>query len=245
VFTNYKGVISVCYLISILISFIYLILVRCFPKCMVFLLIMMAFCIIFAILILGIAWNNTGLIITMAISLAFFAIFIYFCWDSLNLGIQLLQIAAKFTGEKPTVYLASIWVFFLTVLFFIFWIVSVVAVQCKANAAIAAGKDTSSELGILAYFIFVYIFITIFFYYVLSFLVSTACAMWYYGITGNYWCDGTGRINKYHIGSFTLAALLLTFIRILKLLLNARDGSSDNACAKFIVCCVNCCLSRI
>jgi hypothetical protein len=34
----------------------------------------------------------------MAISLVFFAVFIYFCWDSLNLGIQLLQIAAKFTA---------------------------------------------------------------------------------------------------------------------------------------------------
>jgi hypothetical protein len=98
VFTNYKGVISVCYLISVLISFVYLTLVRCFPKCMVYLLIMMAFCILFAILVLGIAWNNNGLIITMALSLLFFVVFIYFCWESLNLGIQLLQIAAKFTA---------------------------------------------------------------------------------------------------------------------------------------------------
>jgi hypothetical protein len=100
-------------------------------------------------------------------------------------------------------------------------------------------------MGILAYFIFVYIFLTIFFYYVLSFLVSTACAMWYYGNTGNYWCEGTTRINKYHIGSFTFAALLLTLIKMLKLMLNARNSGSDNACAKFVVCCVNCLLSRI
>jgi len=63
---------------------------------------------------------------------------------------------------------------------------------------------------------------TIFFYYVLSFLISTACANWYYGLKDtNYWCEGTGRINKYHIGSFTFAALLLTIIKIMKMLLKS------------------------
>ena len=46
------------------------------------------------------------------------------------------------------------------------------------------------------------------------FLVATATAMWYYNVEGNYLCIGIGRIIKYHIGSFTFAAIILTLIKM-------------------------------
>lgn len=46
------------------------------------------------------------------------------------------------------------------------------------------------------------------------FLVATATAMWYYNVEGNYLCIGIGRIIKYHTGSFTFAAIILTLIKM-------------------------------
>ena len=46
------------------------------------------------------------------------------------------------------------------------------------------------------------------------FLVATATAMWYYNVEGNYLCIGIGRIIRYHTGSFTFAAIILTLIKM-------------------------------
>ena len=54
----------------------------------------------------------------------------------------------------------------------------------------------------------------LFFYYCMVFLVATATAMWYYNVEGNYLCTGIGRIIKYHTGSFTFAAIILTLIKM-------------------------------
>jgi len=110
---------------------------------MVYTLIVMVFCILVAILILGISLNNYGLIVSMALIITIFCILLYCFFDSIKLGIKLLEAAANFVSEKPSVYLASIWVLFLSICFFIFWMVSVVAVQCRANSAIAANQSDS------------------------------------------------------------------------------------------------------
>jgi hypothetical protein len=62
---------------------------------------------------------------------------------------------------------------------------------------------------------------TIFLYYVLSFFIATACSLWYYGHEGGYFCTALGRVNRYHLGSFTFAALLLTIIRLLQIIINS------------------------
>jgi hypothetical protein len=67
---------------------------------------------------------------------------------------------------------------------------------------------------------------TIFLYYVLSFFISTACSLWYYGKDEGYFCTALGRINKNHLGSLTFAALLLAIVRVMQLLVNS-DGKES------------------
>lgn len=117
--------------------------------------------------------------------------------------------------------------------------------QMRANTHISQGTSTSGELGILGYFFFIYIFMTIFLYYILTFLIATACALWYYNIDGGYFCVATGRINRYHIGSFTFAALLLTLVRLLQAIINSKGEQSENACARCIQCFISCILSQV
>lgn len=97
----------------------------------------------------------------------------------------------------------------------------------------------------MGFFVFTYIFMAIFFYYVLSFLISTACAMWYFNLEENYFCIATSRINRNHIGSFSFAALLLALVRFMQLIINNSGGQSENACARCVQCFVSCILRQV
>jgi hypothetical protein len=210
------------FVLSIIVAVLYLVLVRCCLKCVIYTMVVAVFCLMFAILVMAISSNNFGLIVAMSVGIFLFMIFIICMRNELELGMAMMATASRFISEKPSVYLAGLWVFFLSCLFFIFWVVSVVAVQMRANMHLSQGASTSGEYGILGYFVFVYIFMSIFLYYVLSFLISTACAFWYYNIEGDYFCTATGRINRYHVGSFTFAALLLTLVRVMQLIINSN-----------------------
>ena len=130
---KYYSIIGVMFVLSITISLLYLILLRFQTKCMIYTLIIMIFCILSAILIFALIQKNTGLIILMFIAIGIFAVLLWCFKELLEKGIEILHIATKFISEKPSVYFSTIWVFFISILFFIFWIVSVIAVQNKAN----------------------------------------------------------------------------------------------------------------
>ena len=81
------------------------------------------------------------------------------------------------------------------------------------------------------------------------FLVSTACAFWYYGNDeDNYFCTGSGWLNKCHIGSLTFGALLVAIISFLRRLVAneaAEQAGEGNCCCSIMLCCVACCLGAI
>lgn len=98
VFTRFPGVISVCFLFAVLIGIGYLVMVRFFPKCMVYTLIGLIFVILIALLIVGIVARSPGIIVVMIITILIFALLIWCFRHQLEMGIQLLQIAARFLG---------------------------------------------------------------------------------------------------------------------------------------------------
>ena len=65
---------------------------------MVYTLIITILALMIALLIYGIVIESFALIIAMAIGLIFFAIFLWCMWGHLQVGIQLLQLAARFLG---------------------------------------------------------------------------------------------------------------------------------------------------
>ena len=64
--------------------------------------------------------------------------------------------------------------------------------------------------------IVVFVFMAEFLYYVQTFLIATCCANWYYSIEDNYYTKGSFRLNRYHIGSLTFGALIVTIVNVLK-----------------------------
>jgi len=179
---KYYQIIGVMFAISIIVSLIYLILLKCQTKCMVYLLIITIFCLLIAICIFALIQKNTGLIVSMVIAIVLFGLLLWCFRNYLKKGIQILMIATKFISEKPSVYFSTIWVFIISVMFFVFWILSIMSVQTKANYNMKVNNNNDEPYGIMAYFIYTYIFMTLFFYYVLTFLIATACSIWYYGV---------------------------------------------------------------
>ena len=143
VFSKYPGLITAMFILSIIISVLYLILVRYCLRCVIYTMIVAVFCILFAILVMAIYSNNFGLIVTMSITIFLFIVFIFCFKEELELGMKLMEIANRFIAERPSVYLSGLWVFFLSCLFFVFWAVSVVAVQMRANMHIDSKESTS------------------------------------------------------------------------------------------------------
>ena len=68
--------------------------------------------------------------------------------------------------------------------------------------------------------------------------------MWYYDIDGNYLCIGMKRIIRYHIGSFTFGALLVTIVTMLRQAAE-READESNGCGAICLCLVACCLRFI
>ena len=82
----------------------------------------------------------------------------------------------------------------------------------------------------------------------MTFLIATACADWYYGIEENYYSTGIFRLNRYHIGSFTFGAMIVTIINMLKRAAQEESGEQageGNAAIACCLCIIACCLSCI
>lgn len=76
------------------------------------------------------------------------------------------------------------------------------------------------------------------------FIVATGCAMWYYNIEGFYLCTAICRIIKFHVGSFTFAAILVTLITMARQQAENQSRESGGALA-ICLCCLACCLKLI
>lgn len=80
---KYYQIIGIMFSISIIVSFIYLVLLRFQTRCMVYLLIILIICLLMAILIFALIQKNTGLIILMVIAIVVFCILIWCFRDHL------------------------------------------------------------------------------------------------------------------------------------------------------------------
>ena len=153
--------------------------------------------------------------------LLIYGCFLFCARDKIRIGIALLETASNFLLEKPSVYCAPIFVTFFVLIFEVFWIASMVAIQLQGMKANDNDPNTTTDeeskhAGLSFLWVFFHIFYTIFFYYCMVFIIATACAMWYYSIDGNYLCTGVKRIVRYHVGSFTFGALLVTIVTMLR-----------------------------
>lgn len=80
--------------LSIVVSVIFLLLVKKFPKCMVYTMIVLTILLLIALIIFGIIKSNWWLVIVCGIFLLVTIIALACCWKKLKIGIKLLEAAA-------------------------------------------------------------------------------------------------------------------------------------------------------
>ena len=68
-------------------------------------------------------------------------------------------------------------------LFCMFWIASFAAILADRFDAATNNKDEVSKYDFfIFYYVFMFLFMSEFLYYVMTFFIATACANWYYGV---------------------------------------------------------------
>lgn len=220
-----------------------------FPKCMFYTMLIFTAVILVALMIMMFVAGAVVVGILLLIVLLIYACFLYCSREQIRIGIVLLETSTNFLLEKPGVFMAPIVVTLFVLVFESFWIASMVAIQMNGIKGDDGDPNTTNgeegKHGALSFlWSFFHIFYMLFFYYCMVFLIATACAMWYYGIDGNYLWIGIKRIIRYHVGSFTFAAIILTIVIMIRQMVENEQRESDGVAA-ICLCLVACCLRCI
>lgn len=158
-----------------------------------------------------------------------------------KIAIALIKIAGNFLKKNPTVVLAPVIMGIISLIFFSFWVgslVGIISYKFSSNQ-----KDSMSVNCILGVFwLYLNIFFNYFLYYVQVFLIATATAIWYYGVQGNFVLKGFKNIWSAHLGSLTFASILSMIIDLIKKQAQSKSDDQVNCCGRICICFLKCCL---
>lgn len=121
---------------AVLTSFIYVLLLKTFPRPMVYFMIVLSMSIILGMAIIGLAIGNLGLFIGMGVTFLIYALVLCCLRKKIDTGIAMVKVATKFMSERMQVFLTPIVKIVLTFVFGAFF-----AYTLNAMAAIADNKN--------------------------------------------------------------------------------------------------------
>lgn len=126
---KFGGVVAGMFVLSLLLSIAFLLLVKAFPKCMIYTMIILIFLALAALIVFGIINQLWWMVIAFGITILGLGC-VLFCYRSrIAAGIMLLKMAAQFISEKPSVYAAPLYPFIFGLMFFVWWIVCLISVS--------------------------------------------------------------------------------------------------------------------
>lgn len=205
------GLITSSYFMVILISLAILTGFSYFAKCMVYALAILPFPVLTVLIMLG--YMADVLIGSIMVIICIIWLFI-FCKSISGREeiIRLVESAENFIHERSFMIASAFWVFIWALLFIVFWSMSFIAIAFSDSIT---KPITSGENGMLAYFIFVYAFMTIFLTYVRMFMVSTTVYEWYHKKNEDFVCRSISNVTKYHIGSLTFGTFMAFWMNLI------------------------------
>ena len=207
--------------LAVVTAVMFLVLLMKFPECMFYTMLAISAILMVVLIIILVATANYIAAIILAVIFLVFACVLLCNQEKIRIGIVLLYTAASFLSEKKTVFLAPFFMLIFVLLFEVFWVASLVGIilykgdeESQSYSEVEDQQNQNSHFFIL--WSFFHIFYSVFLNYCLVFIIATACGMWYYNIDRNYLTTAVSRIIKFHIGSFTFAALLVTIVTMLR-----------------------------
>lgn len=248
IFIKYWPVVVGMFGLSIILSLVFMCLLRYCTKCMVYTLIISTILVMLGIIGISIVSQAWGTLIAAGIGLLLFICMLFCYRKEISRGITLLKATMEFVKQRPSVFLIPIGLLILCLMFLAFWIVTLICMQHQSSTNSNNGWDNAKEIVFYIFWIFMIVFFAIFMYYVLVFLVAYMVGKWYYGHQHTGCCSGLGALNRAHIGSLTFATLLIGLVKAIQYLGMAayrRESATGNSCAACCLCFLTCCFSQI
>lgn len=164
---------------SIVLSIGFVLLTKAFPKCMVYGLIVFSVLLLLAVAAAGFAiqsWILGGVFVGVAL---IYGLILFCCLRGhIETSIVLVKCTANFLSEKPQIYLVSVLMTIMTILFSVYWIFSYISIT---NLSFSLPANSQIWSAFTATLWVLYVFFTYFFYYSMVFLIAASVAQWYYG----------------------------------------------------------------
>lgn len=139
ILSEYAPQILSCVFGSIVVSLVYILLIKLMPAVMVIVMIFLSLGMLALLTIIGIATENYGLAIPLGIIFIVYSIVLFCFRDRIKMGIVLVKVATQFISDKPIIFLTPIVKLILTSLFAFFWIYTMSLMIQKGNEQQAAG----------------------------------------------------------------------------------------------------------
>lgn len=130
---KYWPIILGMFIFSILLSLLFVCLLRYCTRCMVYGMIITTIIIMLGIIGISIVSQAWGTLIAMSVCLLIFLCLLFCFRGFFEKGIAMLKIAMNFLKDRPSVYFVPVVMFFLGILFLVFWIITLICIQYNAS----------------------------------------------------------------------------------------------------------------
>jgi hypothetical protein len=254
--------------ISLVLCLIYIILLRCFAKPMLYI----SFVLIFVLLLGGGFYvyysaedyqGHTisvmrGMGILLWILTGIYALILLCCCSRIRLGVAIMEAASDFVRSTPQIFTVPFMFFFIIGGWVVFWVVSAIYVFSvgdpvkRADLPLADIKWDDTTRYVWIYHLFGLFWISAFIIGCAQFIIAAVTCVWYFSQGGS--SDDKARaslrigfrwIFRYHMGSIAFGALIIAIMQMLKIAFEYfrkkyEKLMPNNPCTKCLICCCRC-----
>eukprot|EP00826_Nyctotherus_ovalis_P013994 TRINITY_DN1385_c0_g1_i1.p1 TRINITY_DN1385_c0_g1~~TRINITY_DN1385_c0_g1_i1.p1 ORF type:complete len:477 (-),score=108.79 TRINITY_DN1385_c0_g1_i1:582-1952(-) len=253
-------------------SLVYMVLVRCCAKVLVWVT-LLAFIVLLAVmgylffkeyrdavdegdelnyLVLAILfWSFDGLFLLM----------IFCCYDDIQTALAVITAAARFVFSNFFILLVPIIAIIVTCAYIAYWIATIVFIYSIGdktqynNTPFSSVEWDSTTNNLWYYQLVALVWIIAFFISVLQFVIAATAAQWYFSSNSDQ--SGSGSLCKslywavrYHLGSLGFGSLILTIVVFVRFIFEymkkkVEKGGPSNKFTKCLLSCASCCLKCI
>jgi hypothetical protein len=255
--------------VSMVLGFIYLVLLRLFAKPLLYISIVMILGLLigggFYVFFLGStyeagdqtrnAMHGMGILLWIISGLYF--LILCCCWSRIKLGASIIEAASDFVANTPSIFFVPLLFFFIVGIWVVFWVISAVfvysvgdATKSATNPIFADMKWNNTTRQVWIYHLFGLFWISAFIIGCAQFVIAAVACLWYFSHGGASDDKNTGGVLlsvkwvlKYHMGSIAFGSAIIAIMQMIKIAFEYfRRKSEALAGNSAIICCILCCV---
>jgi hypothetical protein len=221
--SQYAGEIATCLLISLVLSFLYVFLIKLMPKAMIYFLIAFSMVLLLGLVIFGFAIGSLGFALPFLIIFIVYAIVLFCLRNKIEMGIILIKIASQFLSEKWGVFISPVIKIVANILFSFFWIYSLGCILAVSDDKSKNNEDNTLEGVLATVWLLIWLFFSFLFYYIMVFTVAVSCAFWYYRVEGKHYLVTAYKwLFTSAFGSIVFGSILVAVITFARMLVDSK-----------------------